>query len=59
MPKIPSALGKKQPSVKAEPLGEMTKPFTQRGGKMHMAGIGKRAKRTAEEVPTGPMKGLK
>jgi hypothetical protein len=51
------------PSLKAE---AMTKggplagpPFVQREGKMKAAGLGKKAKKVAEEIPTGPMKGLR
>jgi hypothetical protein len=52
--------GKKpMPSMKAEPLGLGTTPFTQRSGKMKITGLGKKAKRVAEEAPTGPMKGIK
>jgi hypothetical protein len=47
------------PSMKAEPLGAAETPFRQRGGKMKAAGLGKKAKRVAEEIPTGPMKGLR
>jgi hypothetical protein len=47
------------PSTKAEPLGVAESPFRQRGGKMKPAGLGKKARKVAEEVPTGPMKGLK
>ena len=50
--------GKKPvPSMKAEPLpiGGMG----QRGGKMKTSPFGKKAKKVAEEIPTGPMKGLK
>jgi hypothetical protein len=47
------------PSLKkaAEPIGGP--PMRQRGGKMKPAGLGKIAKKVAEEVPTGPMKGFK
>jgi hypothetical protein len=50
---------KTPPSMKAEPLGAAGTPFRQRGGKMKVAGLGKKAKKIAEEVPTGPMKGLR
>ena len=45
------------PSMKVAPIGGA--PMRQRGGKMKPAGLGKEAKRVAEEVPTGPMKGLR
>jgi hypothetical protein len=67
MPKVPRNMlmggmkpMKAPPSMKAEPLGLANEaPFRQRGGKMKAAGLGKKARKVAEEVPTGPMKGLR
>jgi hypothetical protein len=50
-------MGGKKPVV--APPSVAAPPFAQRGGKMKVAGLGKKARKVAEEVPTGPMKGVK
>jgi hypothetical protein len=67
VPKVPRNMlmgGKRPmatpPSRPAEPMGLGNEnPFRQKGGKMKAAGIGKKARKVAEEVPTGPMKGIR